>query len=142
MSSYKIKINGKSLEAQVLDRSKNSIKFQINEEIFEVAHNHEYSFPSAALIPTMSQTPTMTASNQIPSKATISSNHIVAPMPGLISKVLISKNDAVKSGQTLLVMEAMKMENNITANRNGIINEIKVKVGQEVAAQEVLILIK
>lgn len=55
-----------------------------------------------------------------------------APMPGKIVKVLVSPGDVVEAGRGLLVMEAMKMENELKAVRAGTIQEIKVKEGQAV----------
>jgi biotin carboxyl carrier protein len=57
---------------------------------------------------------------------------LVAPMPGKIVRVLTPAGTAVQSGQGLLVMEAMKMENEIRAPRDGLVQEIAVTDGQAV----------
>lgn len=62
-----------------------------------------------------------------------------APMPGLVSKVFVSKGDEIKKGDNLLVLEAMKMENNLKAENNAIIKDIIVKQGNSVEKNEVLI---
>jgi biotin carboxyl carrier protein len=59
-------------------------------------------------------------------------NLVRAPMPGRIVKVLVSKGDAVTAGQPLLVMEAMKMENEIKAKANASIAEVHVVAGAAV----------
>ena len=66
---------------------------------------------------------------------------ISAPMPGHILNVLVAAGDAVEVGDTLLVMEAMKMENEIKAHVAGTIAEIKVSKGQDVGVGEVLAII-
>ncbi|MCG8581088.1 MAG: biotin/lipoyl-binding protein, partial [Bacteroidales bacterium] len=62
-----------------------------------------------------------------------------APLPGNIFKVLVNEGDTVKKGDVLLVMEAMKMENNVLAEKDGTIASIKVSVGDAVLQNDVLI---
>jgi len=64
---------------------------------------------------------------------------ITAPLPGSIFKMLVKEGDEVKKGDTLLVMEAMKMENNVQADKDGTIKEVKVKEGDSVLQGDVLI---
>ena len=64
---------------------------------------------------------------------------VKAPIPGLVTKVCIERGDQVEAGEPLLVLEAMKMENEITAPRNGTVSELNVSVGQVVALHEVLV---
>jgi biotin carboxyl carrier protein len=64
-----------------------------------------------------------------------------APMPGKIVKVLVAVGDAVEPGRGVLVMEAMKMENELKASRSGTVREIKVKEGQAVEMGALLLVI-
>ncbi len=64
---------------------------------------------------------------------------ITAPLPGLIQKIFVKVGDEVKSGQNILIMEAMKMENEIQSKSDGIIKEIKYKEGESVEEGEVLV---
>ena len=64
---------------------------------------------------------------------------VKCPMPGKILSVAVSAGTAVKKGDLLLVLEAMKMQNEITANCNGVIRKIKVQVGQSVMKDELLV---
>ena len=64
-----------------------------------------------------------------------------SPLPGSITKILVTPGQAVKKGDTLLMMEAMKMENEIKAEKDGVVAEIKVTVGQNVMNDEVLLTI-
>ncbi|NPE27359.1 biotin/lipoyl-binding protein [Methanococcoides sp. SA1] len=57
---------------------------------------------------------------------------IMSPLPGLIQKVLVKVGDAVTAGQNLLIMEAMKMENEIQAKSAGTVTAINVKEGDSV----------
>ena len=63
---------------------------------------------------------------------------VKAPIPGLITRVLVDVGDQVTAGQPLLVLEAMKMENEIRAPRGGSVSRIDVAQGQGVTLHEVL----
>lgn len=63
---------------------------------------------------------------------------IKAPMPGLILDVLVKAGDEVKEGDYLLVLEAMKMENTITAPRDGVVKTVSVEKGKTVNKDQLL----
>lgn len=63
---------------------------------------------------------------------------IKAPIPGLITRVLVEAGQAVEAGQPILVLEAMKMENEIVAPRPGTVAELRVHIGQAVGLHELL----
>jgi biotin carboxyl carrier protein len=67
---------------------------------------------------------------------------IKAPMPGLIVDVVVKEGDEVKTGQGLLIVEAMKMQNEMKTSRDGIIKKIVVKKGQTVNSGDTLIVIE
>ena len=64
---------------------------------------------------------------------------IRAPMPGLVLDVLVSEGDRVASGQGLLILEAMKMENEIKATSDGVIGRIYVNIGDAIGKNDVMI---
>lgn len=65
--------------------------------------------------------------------------HVGAPMPGIVSRISAAKGQAVKKGDILLAIEAMKMETAVTAERNGTIAEVVVTIGTQVNAKDLLI---
>jgi biotin carboxyl carrier protein len=67
------------------------------------------------------------------------SRTLIAPLPGKISRVAVQPGDAVQAGDTLLVIEAMKMENEFKAGAAGTVAEVRVAAGQAVNAGDVLI---
>ena len=67
---------------------------------------------------------------------------ITAPMPGRVLRVLVKAGDAVTARQGLVVVEAMKMENEITASREGRVKEVGVTDGQSVEAGRLLVVIE
>ncbi|MGK2950188.1 MAG: acetyl-CoA carboxylase biotin carboxylase subunit [Acidimicrobiales bacterium] len=74
--------------------------------------------------------------------AAAGSGQVTVPMQGTIVKVLVEVGDAVEAGQAVCVLEAMKMENNIAADKAGTIAEIKVAPGQSVGSGDVVVVIE
>jgi biotin carboxyl carrier protein len=67
---------------------------------------------------------------------------LIAKMPGKVVKVLIEQGDQVQKGQSLLIIEAMKMENEDKPNQEGIVDKIHVSSGQSINSGDTLISIK
>ena len=66
---------------------------------------------------------------------------VCAPMPGTIVRVNVAQGQAVKAGDVLCVLEAMKMENDITAPKDGTISQVVVSKGSSVSSGDVLVVI-
>ncbi|KGK89356.1 biotin/lipoyl-containing protein [Clostridium sp. HMP27] len=75
-------------------------------------------------------------------KTSMISEVLKAPMPGTIIDIKVSQGDNIKKGGTLFILEAMKMENEITAPKDGIIKEIQVAKGTSVNTSDVLAVIE
>ena len=71
-------------------------------------------------------------------KAT-SANAVVAPLSGAVARILVAEGDEITEGQVLLVLEAMKMETEITAPRDGVVTSVLVEKGTAVQGGEGLI---
>ena len=69
-------------------------------------------------------------------------NAVKAPLPGVITSIEVSVGDEVKAGDTLLVLEAMKMANNIEAEKDGKVTAILVKAGQSVMEDDALVVVE
>jgi len=67
---------------------------------------------------------------------------LLAPMPGLVRRVLVEVGTTVAAGQPLLVLEAMKMEQTVAAPAAGVVAELRVKAGEQVAAGQVLAVVE
>ena len=72
---------------------------------------------------------------------TVSIVGVIAPMPGQIKAILVREGDKVTTGQKLLIMEAMKLENKLPATRDGIVKQILVRDGDIVSQGQELIII-
>jgi acetyl-CoA/propionyl-CoA carboxylase biotin carboxyl carrier protein len=70
------------------------------------------------------------------------SGDVVVPMQGTIVKVLVAVGDKVEAGQTICLLEAMKMENAVSAERDGIIKELRVSAGDSVGAGDIIAVIE
>jgi biotin carboxyl carrier protein len=80
------------------------------------------------------QAPTTASGDPVVTRPAASTTQgaVKTPLPGVILQVKCNVGDTVKRGQTLIILEAMKMENNINADRDGKIIEIKVHKGDSV----------
>ena len=64
---------------------------------------------------------------------------VVAPLPGLVRSVMVSAGQSVAQGDSLMILEAMKMEHSLKASRTGVVAEVLIEQGQQVAAGDALI---
>ena len=67
---------------------------------------------------------------------------ITAPIPGLVVKVLVAEGDAIEENQPLVLLEAMKMENELRSMRGGIVKSVVVAPGQRVEQNAVLLVLE
>lgn len=125
---YKIKVSGKVYEVEV-----------------ESADSQDSSSTGATTSPKVRVSPPVETpqvlQTQIPpvQTSTNTSAELIAPIPGKIFKVHVKPGDAVKSGDLLMIIEAMKMENEVMAEFDGKISSVPVKEGDSVAAGDVLV---
>ena len=127
MEHYLIEVNGKTLSVRVLERSGSQLTFEID--------GNRYTTNTARAIARR------TAPGRSKMKRAVRSatGEITAPMPGIVVSIAVAQGETVAVGQVLLVIEAMKMENNIIADRAGVISEILVAEGQETQAGDPLV---
>lgn len=65
--------------------------------------------------------------------------HLRAPMPGLVVAILVEEGQAVKKGQVLLILESMKMQNELKSPRDGTVGRVRVKAGETVEQKQTLL---
>ena len=65
--------------------------------------------------------------------------HLRAPMPGLIVSILVGEGQAIQKGQVLLILESMKMQNELKSPRDGVIGRVRVKAGETVEQKQTLL---
>ncbi|MEN8200613.1 MAG: biotin/lipoyl-containing protein, partial [Thermodesulfobacteriota bacterium] len=94
--------------------------------------DHQGGHPPAA------PSPSAAAVTQVQTPTSAGSGSIVTPIPGQVISISVAVGEKVRTGQKLLVIEAMKLENAITADRDGTVSEILVAEGDVVGQGQVL----
>ncbi|NLL18853.1 MAG: biotin/lipoyl-binding protein, partial [Clostridia bacterium] len=77
-----------------------------------------------------------------PKAASGAGQQVVAPLPGVVLNILVNVGDKVSAGQTVIILEAMKMENEIAAPVSGTVSSLLVSKGQSVSTNEALLTIE
>lgn len=132
MANYKFKINGKdyevsvnSVEGKIADVTVNGSSYQVELE------NAPAAAPVAAPAPATAAAAPVAAPAAAPAPAGAGTK-VTSPLPGVIIEISVHLGDAVKSGQKVAVIEAMKMENEISATKDGTITGIHVSKGDSI----------
>ena len=143
--NIKVKIENQTFEVNVGDLNTRPILATVDGQTFEVWPEEmprmvadPVAVQLAPVIAASASTP-MAASTSAPKPTAAPTGAITAPIPGVIVVVSVKEGEAVKKGQELCVLEAMKMKNSIRSNRDGVVSEIKVKVGDHVQHGQALI---
>ena len=127
---YVVTLNGKNYEVEVNETE--AVVTNVSDAVIAPA-------PTAAPAPVAAPAPA--AAPAAPQAVSASGTQIVAPMPGSIVNINVSAGQAVKSGDVLIVLEAMKMENDITAPCDGVVKQIVTTKGATVNTDDVLLVI-
>ena len=137
MKQYKYTINGAQFDVTIDSIVGSKAKVEVNGIPFEVEMQGSSLVEEA--LPTVSTEATpATPAAETPAAAPAATSGpgagtpVKAPLPGVVTKILVSAGQAVKKGDTVLVLEAMKMENNITAEADGSVTGICVSAGDSV----------
>lgn len=69
----------------------------------------------------------------------VNKNHVLASIPGTIIEIMVKENQKIKAGETLLILDAMKMENRITMPFDGTVSAINVQQGEKVPKNRVMV---
>ena len=143
MKEYKYTINGNKYEVVVGDITDNIATLTVNGEEYTV--EMEKQAEPEKKKPVVKAAATAAASDDAPTanKAAVNkANAVKAPLPGVITDILVAEGDEVKAGDTVVVLEAMKMANNLTAEKDGKVTAICVKIGESVMEDDALIVIE
>ena len=144
-----ITVGGKRIETEITRISSNTFLFRYGKKVFEISTNKlggdKYSFLICGwYLETTVRTALQESANELRAKNNLV-NHayeIKAPMPGLIIKLNKKIGDTVAANEAVLLLEAMKMENEIRSPREGIIKNIFYLEGQSVDKGSVILTIE
>jgi glutaconyl-CoA/methylmalonyl-CoA decarboxylase subunit gamma len=146
MKKFKFTINGNQYDTEISNVDDNNAEVIVN----GVKYNVEVQISTqAAKTPKLVRSVSVPSTDVHPSVAKTHSpsapkggGNIQSPIPGVILEMLVKVGDTVKVGQKLLVLEAMKMENNIEADKSGRVASILKQKGDSVMEGDILIVIE
>ncbi|MFA5327609.1 MAG: biotin/lipoyl-containing protein [Prolixibacteraceae bacterium] len=145
MKKFKFTINGNQYETEILNIEENMAEIEVNGTLYKVEVDKTMKAPKT---PKLVRQVSVPSTDSHPSVAKTSSpagpkgaGSIKSPLPGVILEMFVREGDEVKMGQKLLMLEAMKMENNIEADKAGKVVSILKHKGDSVMEGDVLIII-
>ncbi|MCS7052209.1 MAG: biotin/lipoyl-binding protein [Ignavibacterium sp.] len=143
MKSFKFTIQGNKYDVNILNIEDNTAEIEVNGTVYKVELEKKMSAPKTPklvrsfAVPSTESTPSqLKTSSPTAPKGT---GFIKSPLPGVILEIHVKEGDKVSIGQKLITLEAMKMENNINADKEGIVKSIKVQKGDNVLEGDTLI---
>ena len=141
MKKFKFTISGNQYEVEVQSFENDKAQVVVNGTQYEVDVEREKEEAKPVIAPRPKAAPASSAAPAAPAAGDANGVKAVAPLPGTIMQIFVNVGDEVKRGDKILMYEAMKMENNFLAETDGVIKDIKVKVGDNVLQGAVLAII-
>jgi glutaconyl-CoA/methylmalonyl-CoA decarboxylase subunit gamma len=145
MKKYKFSINGNQYETEIKNIDENVAEIEVNGTVYKVEVEKGMT---TVKTPKLVRSTVAPSTDIQPSTAKTSSpsspkgtGTIKSPLPGVILEIFVKVGDTVKIGQKLLMLEAMKMENNIEADQPGKVVSISKQKGESVMEGDILIII-
>lgn len=153
MKKYSLKVNGHDYEVTIdeVNEASTLAHVTVNGTAYEVEIEGGKAAaakkPQVAPVPSVASNIAVTPTTAAPSKpaavAPVGGGHTVkSPLPGTVLTVKVAVGDKVAPGQTMVVLEAMKMENNIDADRAGVVKAVCVQQGATVMEGDNLIVLE
>jgi biotin carboxyl carrier protein len=136
MKSFKFKIHENNYKVNVLSKEGNVIELEVNGTQYSVKLNEEIK---TSKTPTLIRSASKRPVEPLKINPSTQRTKILAPIPGTILMVDVKVGDTVKVGDRLVQLEAMKMENNITSEKSGVIRAVHVVKDQKVLQNELMI---
>ncbi|NPA36062.1 MAG: biotin/lipoyl-binding protein [Chlorobi bacterium] len=139
MKKFEFTIRGNKYKVEIKDIEDNIATLEVNGSSFEVEIHKELK---KAKTPKLVRQEVKLKPGEGLIRKSGKGKIIKSPLPGNILKINVRTGDKVNKGDVLLVMEAMKMENNVLAEEEGTVKEVKVTEGQAVLQDDVLIIME
>ena len=143
MKEYKYTINGTKYEVAVGDIEENIVTVCVNGEEYKVEMEKQPEPEKKK--PVLGKPAEAAADSDAPAtdKGAVDKNNAVkAPLPGVITEIKVAVGDEVQAGDTVIVLEAMKMANALEAEKSGKVTAICVKIGESVMEDDALVVIE
>jgi len=136
MKNFKFKIRDNNYNVKIHSHEGNKIELEVNGTSYSVKMKEEIKKTKT---PTLVRAASKRPSEPLKVNPSSSKTKIVAPIPGVVLSLDVKVGDVIKVGDRLLVLEAMKMENNIVSEKAGTITAVSINVGQQVLQNEIMI---
>lgn len=144
MKEYKYTINGNKYDVEIVDIVENIATVTVNGENYSVEMEKEPEpEKKKVVIKSGAQAQPEAAASEGASTANVNTNNALkAPLPGVIREINVAVGDEVAVGDTVVVLEAMKMANNLEAEKAGKVAAVLVQVGESVMEDTPLVVIE
>ena len=133
MKEYKYKTNGNAYKVTIGDIEDNIAHVEVNGTPYKVEMEKA---------PKVAVKPVVRPVSAAPAAPSTGKSGVKSPLPGVILDIKVNVGDTVKKGQVIIILEAMKMENNINADKDGKITAINVSKGESVLEGTDLVIIE
>ncbi|GAB2761958.1 MULTISPECIES: biotin/lipoyl-containing protein [Bacteria] len=138
MKKFDFKINGNSYSVHIKEMEDEIATLEVNGTEYVVEVHHEMKRPLKTPKLVREKVVSPPGEGQIKKTASLGGFPVFAPLPGNILQLKVREGDTVKKGDELLVLEAMKMENHVLADEAGTVKDIRVKAGDSVLQNDIL----
>ena len=143
MKEYKYTINGNKYEAAINSINDNIANVVVTGEEYEVQMEKEPEpVKKKVVVRPVAQPEAETASAPTSTNKVDLNNAVKSPLPGVITEIKVKVGDEVKAGDTVVVLEAMKMANNLDAEKSRKVTAVLVKEGESVMEDTPLVVIE
>ena len=142
MKEYKYTINGTKYEVAIGDIVDNIAEVTVNGDTYKVEMEPEAEPEKKKVVVKPVQQQEANNDTAEPSANVNTNDAVKAPLPGVVTEIKVAVGDDVKQGDTVVVLEAMKMANNLEANKSGKVAAVLVKVGASVMEDTPLVVIE
>lgn len=140
MKEFKYTINGNKYEVVVGNINDNVVELTVNGEQYSVELEKKEEVKAPVKVVAPKQTSAAQPQTATP-EGSVQGEPVKAPLPGVIVDVCVKVGDTVKEGQTVVVLEAMKMANNLEAEKDGTVTAVLIGVGDTVMEDTPLVVI-
>lgn len=139
MKKFKFAINGHDYDVEIMSFEDNMATIEVNGTPYQIDIQHEVK---QSKTPKLVRQEVVTKRSDSKIKKTIvktEGHEVKIPLPGNIMNIFVKEGDTVKLGDKLLMYEAMKMENTIIAEKDGVVKNIRVKIGDNILQGSVVL---
>ncbi len=142
IKDYNYKIKGVDYNVKINGIEDNIAKVEVNGIEFDVEMEKPIAQPKPVVRAVAAPVKTVEAPKAAQEHVAAGVSAVKAPLPGTVNDIKVTVGQTIKKGDTLIVLEAMKMENNIDSDRDGKVAEIRVAKGDAVMEGAVLVTIE